>query len=157
MKFPFFWNRTDQSKQEFRRSKILNEQISDASQNKTDPAVEYAEQLGRSGLFVTDDRVMEFLEKHSAFNALIPAFSPVNRTTKHIGKQDAKIAWLDNQILFTMLEMAMSPEDYEDGAMEILQGFEIFGNTQISDGYEGWKGRTLTQQVKIIRSEEANK
>jgi hypothetical protein len=153
--FSFFWNRGDGGKKDFERSMVTNQQMEDAQRGQ-DPN-EYAEQLTRASAFTHDDRIDDFFKKHPEYNALIPAFSPVNRTTKHISKQDAKIAWLDQQILFTMLETTMSPEAYEAGAMEILQGFEIFGNTQISDGYEGFKAKVLTQQTKVIRAEEAKK
>lgn len=153
--FSFFWNRGKEDKKNFERSMVTNQQMEDAQRGQ-DPA-EYAEQLTRANMFTHDDRVSMFLERHKAYKALVPAFSPVNRTTKHISKQDAKIAWLDQQILFTMLEMTMSPEEYESGAMEILQGFEIFGNTQISDGYEGFKAKALTEQRKIITASEGKK
>lgn len=155
MKFPAFWNR-DKGKQEFRRNQILTEQQADA-QRPTNPEIEYLTMLGKFGYLVADDRVFDFIQKHPQYNALIPAFSPVNRTTKHISKRDAQIQWLDHQILQVMLETTMSPDDYEAGAMEIMQGFEIFANTQISDGFEGWKGNILTQQVKVIRAETEKK
>jgi hypothetical protein len=153
--FSFFWNRGDGGKKDFERSVVTNEQIADA-QRGTDPN-EYAEQLTRANAFTHDDRIDDFFKRHPEYAAFIPAFSPVNRTTKHISKQDAKIAWLDNQILFTMTEMTMSPDDYENGAMEIIQGFEIYGNTQISDGFDGFKAKVLTEQRKVITAQEVKK
>jgi hypothetical protein len=151
MKFPFFWNRNSE-KLEFKRSLVVAEAQADA-QRGSDPSMEYLTMIGKFGYLVGDERIPEFISENPAFNALIPALSPVNRTTKHICKKDAHIAWLDFQILYTMLEMSMHPDVYESGGMEVLQGFEIFSNTQISDAYEGWKGNILTQQVKVTRFE----
>ncbi len=151
IKFPVFWGR-ENKKLEFNRTYALTEAARD-SQGSADPANDYLMALGKFGYLVGDDRIPTFVSQNPAYNALIPALSPVNRTTKHISKRDAHIAWLDFQILFTMLELTMRPEDCETGAMEILQGFEIFANTQISDGFEGWKGNILTQQVKVSRVE----
>lgn len=152
VKFLSFWNRDD-GKKEHQRNLVYNEQQADA-QRGADPN-EYIQEAKRASFFIKDPLVEEFLDEHPAYRALVPAFSPVNRTTSHISKQDAKVAWLDHQILFTMLEMTMRPEDYEAGALEILQGFEIFGATQISDGFEGFKAKALTQQTKIIKTAEA--
>lgn len=123
------------------------------AQRSSDPQMDYLTMLGKFGYLVGDERIPKFVEDNPAFSALIPALSPVNRTTKHISKKDAHLQWLDFQILFTMLEMTMHPENYESGGMETLQGFEIFASTQISDGFEGWKGNILTQQVKVTRFE----
>ncbi len=155
MKFPVFWHR-ENKKLEFKRTYALTEAAADA-QRGGDPANDYLTMLGKFGYLVGDDRIPEFISNNPAYNALIPALSPVNRTTKHISKRDAHIAWMDFQILYTMLELTMRPEDYEAGGMEILQGFEVLSNTQISDGFEGWKGNILTQQVKVSRVEMREK
>ena len=151
MKLPLFWNR-DNKKQEFRRNMALTEASADA-QKSQDPTMDYLAMLGKFGYLVGDDRIVQYIQNHPEFYCLIPALSPVNRTTKHIDKVDAHIQWLDFQILYTMLEMTMNPDDYENGGLEVIQGFEIFSTTQISDGFQGWKGNILTQQVKVTRTE----
>jgi hypothetical protein len=147
MKFPFFWNR-DNPEKEFRRNVALTNEQADAQQ-QNDPAIENARTAERERLMLGDERVSKFLDQHPELASFIPALAPVNRTTKHISKRDAHIAWLDFQILFTLEEMCMSPDKYEGGGLEIMQGLEIYANTQISDGYEGWKGRILTENRKI--------
>lgn len=150
MKFPFFWNREDKT-MEFKQSCALNEQNADA-QAQPDP-YEAIREAERERLMLGDERVTRFIDEHPELHSFIPALSPVNRTTKHINKHDANIAWLDFQILFTLEEMTMDPEKYEGGGLEIMQGLEIYAATQISDGFEGWKGRILTEQKKTIRTE----
>ena len=150
MKLPFFWHREDKTF-EFQENMALSQQTADA--NAPQDPYEAAKAAERERLMLGDERTARFLDIHPEFHAFIPALAPVNRTTKHISKRDAMIAWLDFQILFTMEEMCMRPEAYEAGGLEILQGLEIFASTQISDGFEGWKGRILTEQKKIIATE----
>lgn len=153
MKNPFslFWNRNNDRIFEFQQSTTLNEQQADASAPQ-DPyeAVRNAE---RDKMMLGDQTLSEYLMRHPEFHAFIPAFASVNRTTKHISKTDAKVMWLDFQILHCMEEMCMPPDLYEAGAMEVLQGFEIFEGPLISDGYEGWKGKIITEQKKTIATE----
>ena len=149
MKFPFFWNRNDKE-MEFQKNCVLNEQNIE-SQQPADPyeAIRAAE---REKQMLGDERVTKYLDGHPEYHSLIPALSPVNRTT-NLSKSEARIAWLDFQILYTLAEMTMDPAKYESGGLENIQGFEILSNTQISDGTEGWKGRIVTEQRKTIRTE----
>jgi hypothetical protein len=152
MKFPVFWNRHNDDKTfEFQQSVVLSEQQADANA-PIDP-YEQIKQAQQEKLLLGDEVLTKYIIDHPEFHAFIPALSPVNRTTKHISKQDAKIMWIDYQILFCMEEMCMSPEKYEAGALEFLQGLEIHIGPIISDGFEGWKGNILTQQRKTIASE----
>jgi hypothetical protein len=148
--FKIFWQR-NQRETEFQESMALQEAQTDV-QAPADP-YEAIKQAEREKLMLGDEGVTKLLLRHPELHALIPALAPVNRTTKHISKIDAQVAWLDWQILTTLQEMCMNPEDYERGLLELLQGFEMYYNTQVSDGYEGWKGRILTEQKKIHVSE----
>lgn len=145
MKLPLFWQRNDRSL-EFKQNMALSQAQADANVQGTPEDLIQA--IEKQRLFLQDEKVIDFLWSHPELHAFIPALSAINRTTKHISKKDALIAWLDFQILFTMEEMAMPPELYEAGALELMQGLEILAATQISDGYEGWKGTILTQIVK---------
>lgn len=151
MKFPFFWNRREDKTFEFQQGVVLNQQSADANA-PTDP-YESVKQAEREKLMLGDEVLTKYLIENPQFHAFIPALSPVNRTTKHISRRDTEIMWLDYQILFTMEEMCMSPEKYEAGALEFLQGLEIHIGPLISDGFEGWKGRILTEQKKTIATE----
>jgi hypothetical protein len=144
--FSFFWNRSNERVFEMQSNMALNQQTAEA-QEQADP-YESVKQAERERMMLSDPTLSQFFARHPEFDAFIPALSPVNRTTKHISKSDAKVMWLNFQILFCMEEMCMSPDLYEAGAMEIIQGLEIYADTQISDGYEGWKGNILTQQRK---------
>lgn len=144
MKFPFFWQRNDKSL-EFKQGLALTES---EKNDQSNPELEAMKAMHRQQLMLGDERLSNFLDANPAFHAFIPALASVNRTTKHISKVDARVAWLDFQILFALEEMAMPPEVYEAGGLEIMQGLEIYAATQISDGYEGWKGRILTEQRK---------
>ncbi len=150
-RFSFFWNRSNEDVFNFQKDTVLNQQNADA-QTPQDP-YEAVKQAEREKAMLSDQLVQQFLLAHPELHAFIPALSPVNRTTKHISKTDTMIAWLDWKILVTMEEMCMSPEKYEAGALEHIQGLEMYFNTQISDGWEGWKGRILTEQKKTIATE----
>lgn len=130
----------------------LTQQQVDAN-NALDPVIESAKLAERERLLTSDQRVASFLDTHPYYKAFIPALAPVNRTTKHISKADARIAWLDFQILATLEEMSMPPEEFERGGVEMLQGLEMYHNTQISDGFEGWKGRLVTENNKTITTQ----
>lgn len=151
MKLFNFWQRKDDRVLDFQQNMILNEQQTENSA-PADPyeAVKNAE---RDKMMLGDQTLTKYILEHPEFHSFIPALAPVNRTTKHISKSDAEVMWLDFQILLCMEEMCMSPNDYENGALEFLQGLEIFIGPLISDGYEGWKGRITTEQKKIITSE----
>lgn len=148
--FTFFWKNTDKTF-EFQRDLVLSEQQAETD-TAQDPynAIRIAE---RDKIMLTDQTLSQYLIQNPHFHAFIPALAAVNRTTKHISKSDAKVMWLDFQILHCMEEMCMSPEIFEAGALEFLQGLEIYEGSLISDGYEGWKGRIITEQKKIIATE----
>jgi hypothetical protein len=151
-RFSFFWNRSGNKELfEFQQNTVLNQQNADA-QEPADP-YEAVKQAERERAMLSDEKTMQLLLNHPELHAFIPALAPVNRTTKHISKTDARVAFLDWQILVTLEEMCMPPEKYEAGALEIIQGLEMQYNTQVSDGWEGWKGRILTEQKKTIATE----
>jgi hypothetical protein len=151
MKFPFFWQRGEDTTFEFQKGVVLNEQAAEANV-PPDPyeAVRVAE---RDKMMLGDQVLTKYLIEHPEFHPFIAALAPVNRTTKHISKTDAKVMWLEFQILFTLEEMCMPPDKYEAGALEFLQGLEIYVGPLISDGYEGWKGKIITEQKKTIATE----
>lgn len=150
-RFWSFWKHDNSRDEDMSHSIALSQQQADAA-NQTDPVIEAAKLAERERLLTSDQRVAQFLDTHHHYRAFIPALSPVNRTTKHIGKTDAIVAWLDFQILATLTEMTMPPEEFENGALEIMQGLEMLHNTQISDGYEGWKGKLVTENNKTIKT-----
>ncbi len=150
MKLPFFWSR-DNETLEFKKTVALTEEAKENTQAE-DP-IEAIKKAERERLMLGDERVSNWLDQHASFHAFIPALAPVNRTTKHISKVDAQVAWLDFQILCTLEEMCMSPDVYEAGGLEMLQGLEMMHSTQVSDGWEGWKGRILTEERKVVRAE----
>jgi hypothetical protein len=150
-RFNFFWNRGDDKVFEFQQSAVLNQQQAD--NNEPPDPYEAVRQAERERLMLGDENVARFLLAHPELHAFIPALAPVNRTTKHISRTDVTINWLDWRILVIMEEMCMPPEKYEAGAMEHMQGLELLFNTQNSDGWEGWKGRILTEQKKTIATE----
>ena len=147
MKFPTFWNRTPKD-ENLKEQVLLNQQQADMNQ-PIDP-YEAVRQAEREKNMLGDQFVNTLLANHPEYKAFIPALASVNRTTKHVSKTDMRIAWLDFQILQVMTEMCMNPDKFEEGAMEMMQGFEMYHNNIISDGHEGWKGNILTQQRKII-------
>jgi hypothetical protein len=148
-KLSFFWNRGNKEILEMQTNSALAEQ---QVQEQPDP-YEAIRQAERDKCMLSDERTMRLLDRHPELHAFIPALASVNRTTKHISRADARIAFLDWQILVTLEEMCMPPEKYEDGALEIIQGLEMQHSTLVSDGWEGWKGRILTEQKKTISTE----
>lgn len=150
-KFNFFWKRGDDKIFEFQQNAVLNQQQADGSE--TPDPYEAVKQAERERLMLGDENVSRFLIGHPELHAFIPALAPVNRTTKHMSRTDAMINWLDWRILVIMEEMCMAPEKYEAGALEHLQGLEMYFNTQNSDGWEGWKGRILTEKKQTIATE----
>lgn len=151
MKLPFFWNRGEDKTLEYLQGLTFNEQ--QAENNAPADPYEAVKQNERDKMMLGDQTVTKFILSHPQYAPFLPALSPVNRTTKHISKSDAEVMWLDFQILFCMEEMCMSPEDYENGGLEFLQGLEIYTGPLISDGYEGWKGRITTEQKKIVSAQ----
>lgn len=151
MKFTHFWQRGEDTTFEFQKNVALTEQQAD-NNTPSDPyeAVRVAE---RDRMMLGDQTLTQFLISNPQFHAFIPALASVNRTTKHISKTDAKVMWLDFQILHCMEEMCMDPVEYEKGGLEFLQGLEIYEGPLISDGFEGWKGKIITEQKKTIATE----
>lgn len=153
-RFSFFWNRNSQEKEQIfnlQSSTVTNEQMADAQQT-VDP-YEAIRQQEREKVMLSDERTTQLIEKHPYLEPFGPAMAPVNRTTKHISRSDAKVMWLNFQILECLVELGMHPADFEDRAPENIQGLEMQYDSLISDGFEGWKGRILTEQKKTIRSE----
>lgn len=145
-----FWRRNEEEERFCKDVALTSE---NAPQSQDENPVEAIKQAERERQMIQDERVSRFIENHHYFNAYIPAFSGVNRTSKHRNKSEAEIMWLDFKILGIETSMFMPPEEYEKGALEIIQGFEPYISTLISDSDEGFKARILTEQRKSIRVE----
>lgn len=114
-----------------------------------DSLAEYLELMAKAGVFVTDENIVQFFIKNPEFSALFPVVSHVNRTTILTRKQ-AEINLIDLEILLTMMKLTMSPENFEKGAMEILQAFKVYATNVINDAVEGRKLEALTHISKRV-------
>jgi len=126
------------------------------AQQQDSPEMAYLQMMARVGYLTVDENVVKWLFDHKQFHPLIAALAPVNRTT-WLTKQQAEINRIDFEILFTEMKLTMRPDIYEQGVMELLQGFRIFANNQINDAVEGKKLAALTQVAKRIEIETEKK
>ena len=147
--------RKDDGKLEFKRNVGVAEAQGEAAQPES-PEVEYLKMMAKIGYLTVDENVVKWLFDHKWFHPLIPPLAPVNRTTVLTAMQ-ADIQRLDFEILFTMMKLTMPPDIYEQGAMEMFQGFRIFANNQINEAIEGKKLAALTQVHKRIEIETEKK
>lgn len=110
--------------------------------------------LGRSVYMVMDPEVTGILnaEGKDQFNALVPAFSHLNRTT-NIDKKQAELLTLNYEYLSLIHKLNMKEDDYENVGWALLESLKIFAGGIISDAFHGWKGKLVTEQIKIIRTE----
>ena len=110
--------------------------------------------LGRSVYMVLDPDVSDILkeEGNSQLAALIPAFSHLNRTT-NIDKKQAELLTLDYEYLTLIHKLNMNEDEYENVGWAKLESLKIFAMGIISDAFHGWKGKLVTEQIKIIRTE----
>jgi hypothetical protein len=126
------------------------------SRQPESPEQEYIQMMAKVGYLTVDEHVIRWLFDHPQFHALIAALAPVNRTTV-LTKQQAEINRIDLEILITMMKVTMDSDVYESGALEVLQGFRIFGNNIINDAVEGKKLQALTQVHKRVEIETERK
>lgn len=120
-----------------------------ANQNNPSEEQQQIETLGRIRHLLNSPTMERFFVENKYMQAFLPAFESVNRTTK-INNQEARIMWLDFQILFLMGKLTMPPDVYEQGAMLMFQSLEIAASTIITDAKDGWKGHLLTEQVRRL-------
>lgn len=151
MVFGGLFGRKDEGKLEYTRNVVTATAAGEAQQQES-PEIEYLQMMARIGYLTVDENVVRWLFDHPNFHPLIAPLAPVNRTTV-LTKQQADINRLDFEILFTMMKLTMPPEVYEQGAMELFQGFRIFANNQINDAVEGKKLIALTQVAKRVEIE----
>jgi len=110
--------------------------------------------LGRSVYMVMDPEVTAILNDKDKpqFQALLPAFSHLNRTTR-IGKKQAELLTLNYEYLSLIHKLNMPEDEYENVGWALLESLKIFASGIISDAYEGFKAKVVTEQIKIIRTE----
>jgi len=110
--------------------------------------------LGRSVYMVMDPEVTAILnaDGNKQFNALLPAFSHLNRTT-NIDKKQAELLGLNYEYLSLIHKLNMKEDEYENVGWALLESLKIFASGIISDAFHGWKGKLVTEQIKIIRTE----
>ena len=153
--FGGLFGKKDEGKLAYKREVSAAIVAGDAQQQDS-PEMAYLQMMARVGYLTVDENVVKWLFDHPDFHALIAALAPVNRTTV-LTKQQADINRIDFEILFTMMKLTMPPNVYEQGAMELFQGFRIFANNQINDAVEGKKLAALTQVAKRIEIETEKK
>lgn len=149
------FGRKDEGKLEYTRTAGATALQGEVNQQSS-PEMEYLQMMARIGYLTVDENVVKWLFDHPAFHPLIAPLAPVNRTT-WLTKEQGEINRLDFEILFTMMKITMRPDLYEQGAMEIFQGFRIFANNQINDAIEGKKLIALTQVAKRIEVDTREK
>lgn len=145
----------DKDTLQFKRDVCLTTAAGEAQQ-QDNPEIEYLQMMAKIGYLTVDENVIRWLFDHPQFHPLIPQLAPVNRTTILTDKQ-ADINRLDYEITSTWLKLTMSPDDYEAGAPEMLQGFRPFANNIVNDAIGGKKLVALTQMVKRIEIETDKK
>jgi hypothetical protein len=145
----------DKDKLQYKRDVAVTALAGEAQQ-QDNPEIEYLQMMAKIGYLTVDENVVRWLFEHTEFHPLIAPLAPVNRTTVLTPRQ-ADINRIDFEILFTMMKLTMNPEVYEQGAMEMFQGFRIFSNNQINDAVEGKKLQALTQVAKRVEIETDKK
>lgn len=122
--------------------------------NQPQMSDEMISSLGRSVYMVMDPEVTAILNDKDKpqFQALLPAFSHLNRTTR-IGKKQAELLTLNYEYLSLIHKLNMPEDDYENVGWALLESLKIFASGIISDAFEGFKAKVVTEQIKIIRTE----
>lgn len=115
---------------------------------------DYLRSLGRTAYMLMDSEVSGILndDKNPNFKSLIPAFSHLNRTT-NIGNKEAELLMLDYEYINIIHTLNMKEDLYENDGWATLESLKIFARNIIADAYKGWKGKILTEQIKVIRTE----
>lgn len=143
------FRKKDDHSLEFTRSVVCNEVAND----KSTPESDYIAMIGKMGYLVMDERLITFLFENPSLQALIPILSPVNSTI-NLNRREAELKRIRIENIFTMLTLTMDPAIYEANGMEMLEGLRMYAMDQVSGAEDGWKGHIVTEQTKIIRSEE---
>lgn len=114
------------------------------------PAVmpeEYVASLGRSVFMIMDPDVTKLLDEEE-----MPAFSHLNRVT-NIGQKEADLQMLDYEFLSLVDKMNSNEDEYEDKGWKKSLSKRIFARSIINDAFHGWKGKIVTEQIKVIRTQ----
>jgi len=117
---------------------------------ESQPAVmteEYINSLGRSVFMIMDPDVTRLLDDEEK-----PAFSHLNRVT-NIGQKEADLQMLDYEFLSLVDKMNSNEDEYEDKGWKKSLSKRIFARSIINDAFNGWKGKIVTEQIKVIRTQ----
>lgn len=136
--------------EEFMRDQAL----ADTARGGSPLPEDYVYSLGRSVYMIMDPEVSEMLKDdgNPQLKSLIPAFSHLNRTTA-IGEKEARLLLLQYEYIGLIHTLNMDEDEYENKGWALLEALEIFARNIVADARHGWKGRLVTEQIKIIKTE----
>lgn len=109
----------------------------------------------RNSYMILDLNLINQMLKDPDLKPLYPAFSFVNRTSK-VGDREREILWLDYDYLFLLRKLSITKESYDFDKWIALEALRLSVPYFLSDA-QGWKGRLLTEQIKIIRAQVEKK
>lgn len=150
MKNPFKKDKKPDPDDEYQRAASLSE-ISRENQSEQQRA-DFLYSLGRSIYMIQDPILVNVLLEDDEFKAMYAAFSQLNRTT-NIGNLDRELLLLDYEALLLINKLNMDEDKYENLGWAKMEALKIFARYMVSDSFHGWKGRLVTEQIKIIRTE----
>lgn len=140
-------------KEEEKRAEEYNEQMALTEQTRQGAMPEeQMNALGQLYYMMKDDQVTYILWENKQLRNLIPAFSPLNQMS-NISEKEARIRRLKYKLLLLKQKGYMNTKKYAEGGATLISSLDLLSRTYTTDAVHGWKGKILTEQTKIIRTE----
>jgi hypothetical protein len=125
--------------------------------NETHPAgniqspEELQKELAQSYHLQYDDMTLSQIDEDPQLRYLLPALSPLNRTSKIPNKRLAEMARLDMEYVLLLHQFSLNEADLDLHGWAKLESLRIFGLSSVNDQVDGYRGKLVTEKIKEVR------
>jgi len=143
------------SREEVVSDQILQSVMSGKAMQPVTPD-EYASMMGQAQYITKDDDVTQAMKSHEGLKKLIPAVSPMLRTSNINKDKTLKLMKINWRIALRW-ELLINAKEGEPYSMGEFYAWDNYGIGAIEDTREGWRGKLLTERIQAYRIELAQR
>lgn len=152
IQLPGFGGRDKKAKKIDDRHFVQEAALVERSRQQVPSRADMYSSLGSSVYMVEDPEVDNAILENRELSPMYPAFSFLNRLTKH-GQLQSELLALDYEALILITKMNSNEDEFEADGWRMLAALEIYAQSIISDSHKGFKAEIVTTQVKSIKTE----
>jgi hypothetical protein len=142
-----FRKKDDPYRQQLEHDITVNE-----SAQPSQEELENANVVEKFAYVLVDDNVQYLLKNNTILMPLYPTFSLLNSTIR-LTKIDAIILYCKVRFQLLLIAWNMDEEEYQTEGAITLESLKYYFYCRINEAIDGWKGRMITEQHKIIETQ----